>query len=118
MMTKMWKTYLRLVAVVGMIVRVPVAFAQTTEIENPIGATSFEELVVSITAQLVPIAAVLATIAIVFAGFKYIVAAAKGNPAEIQKANKLLVWVLVGTAIVVGASVIANAVVQFAKELK
>lgn len=87
-------------------------------IPNPITATSFTVLIDSITAQLVPIATVLAVVAIIFTGFKFLTAALSGNPGQLTESKKMFYYVLVGTAITVGAAVLANAVVKFVTELE
>lgn len=48
-----------------------------------------------------PLASVLVVLAILYSGFKFVIA--QGNPTEIQKARDGLVWVLVGSAILLGA---------------
>ncbi len=89
-----------------------------TTIPNPISVCSFEELIASIITQLVPIAVTLSAAAIIFVGFRLVIASARGNDAEITKSKTLLWYALVGTAILVGASALASAVVNFVKTLQ
>ena len=63
------------------------------------------------------IAIPFAVLAIIIAGFRFIVGGMKGNAGEIQKAKTLFFWTIIGTAIVVGAYVIAQVAVNFAKTL-
>ena len=56
-----------------------------------------------------PIAAVVVVIYIIYAGFTYVTA--QGKPAEIEKAHQRLLWALVGAGILLGAVGI-SAVVQ------
>lgn len=93
------------------------AYAQGL-IPNPITATSFTALIDSITKELVPIATVLAVVAIIFTGFKFLTAALSGNASALTEARKMFYYVLVGTAITVGAAVLANAVIKFVTELE
>lgn len=87
------------------------------EILNPIGAKSFGELILRLTGAIVKIAMVFAPVAILIVGFKLIAAAASGDAKKLQDTKTMLWWVIIGTAVVVGASVLAGAVVQFVKEL-
>lgn len=48
-----------------------------------------------------PLASVLVVLAILYSGFKFVMA--QGNSTELQKAREGLVWVLVGSAILLGA---------------
>lgn len=95
---------------------VKIAEAGTTfRVENPINAGSFSEVVLAFARLLVQIGIPLATIFIVFAGFKFV--SARGDPKAIEEAKKMLFWTLVGAAVIIGAYAIATAVVNFAKEL-
>lgn len=53
-----------------------------------------------------PIAAVLVVLAILYSGFKFVMA--QGNSTELQKAREGLVWVLVGSVVLLGAYGIAE----------
>lgn len=93
-------------------------FAYALEITNPISpVSSFPQLIDRIASALRTIVMPLAIAAIIFVGFKFVNAAASGNQAELTKAKTMLWWVLIGTAIVIGASVLAQAVVNFASGL-
>lgn len=88
------------------------------EIQNPIAPTSsFPQLIINISKAMLVIAMPLATAAIVFVGFKLTIAAAQGNDKGLQDSKKMLWWVLIGTAIIIGASVLAQVVVNFASTL-
>jgi hypothetical protein len=92
--------------------------AYALEIQNPIAPTSsFLQLIINISKAVTMIATPLAIAAIVFVGFKLVVAAAQGNDKGLQDGKKMLWWVLIGTAIIIGASVLAQVVVNFAKTL-
>jgi hypothetical protein len=67
------------------------------EIENPLQANSFEELVEKIIDFLVKIGIIIAPIFIIFAGFLFLTAG--GDPAKINTAKNLILWTLVGIAI-------------------
>lgn len=88
------------------------------EIQNPIAPTSsFPQLIQSIAEAVRIIAMPLAIAAIIFVGFKLTVAAARGDEKGLGEAKKMLWWVLIGTAIIIGASILAQAIVNFASTL-
>lgn len=92
--------------------------AYALEIQNPIAPTSsFPQLITNIAEAVRIIAMPLAIAAIIFVGFKLTVAAARGDEKGLGEAKKMLWWVLLGTAIIIGASVLAQAVVNFASGL-
>ena len=113
----MWKTSLLYAGLLfGMLGRASYALAQA-KIDNPISSKTIPELIVSVTTKLTPFVITLAIFTIVIIGFQFIVAAAQGKPDEIKKARDHFMWALVGTAIVVGATVIVKAVQIFLEKL-
>lgn len=85
---------------------------QATRIPNPIAAASFPCLVQTVSRAAIQVAIPLAIITIIFAGLRFIFAGLQGNQTKIADARKMLLWAVVGTAIVVGSFAIANAAVQ------
>jgi len=85
------------------------------QILNPITATDFKGVVLTIARLLMTIGIPLAAIFIIFTGFKFV--AARGDPKQLQEAKSMLLWTLIGTAVIVGAYAIATAVVNFANNL-
>ena len=87
------------------------------QLENPFkGPASLAELLrVIVNDILVPIGAVLAVFAFIFVGFKYVTA--QGKPAEIQKAHKMLLTTTIGTAILLGAWLIATVICKTVGQL-
>lgn len=81
-----------------------------TKIENPLGDSisdipSFIEAILNIVLTVgVPIV----TLAIIYAGFLFV--KAQGNPEELGKAKKTLMYTLVGAALLLGSWVIAKAI--------
>jgi hypothetical protein len=71
---------------------------------NPLQATSITTLLNDAVDVLIPVGAVIAVLAFIFVGFKFIFA--QGKPEEITKAWKAFLWIAVGTAILIGAKVI------------
>jgi hypothetical protein len=48
-----------------------------------------------------PLASILVVLAILYSGFKFVIA--QGNPKEIEEARQGLIWVLIGSLILLGA---------------
>ena len=74
------------------------------QLENPIEAdnltTFLRDVLEAIVTLLIPIVVVF----IVIAGFRFVMA--QGNEEKLKKAKKNLLYVLIGTAIVIGANII------------
>ncbi len=79
-------------------------------VNNPFrGGSDLSSIIATILTSIIdPIATVVVVIAIIFAGFKYVTA--QGNPKAIQDANQALLYVLIGTAVLLGATGIADAI--------
>lgn len=67
------------------------------EIENPLQANSFEELIGKIIDFLVKVGIIIAPIFIIFAGFLFLTAG--GDPNKLNTAKNLILWTLIGIAI-------------------
>lgn len=80
---------------------------------NPLGGNdgvrSLPELVESLLRIVLTVGTPLVALAIIYTGFQFI--AAQGNPEALSKARKSLVVVIIGAAILLGAYVIAEAIV-------
>ena len=80
-------------------------------LDNPFGNNQltitelFETIISNI---IIPIGAVLAILAFIYAGFLYVTAA--GAEKTIEKAHKALLYAAVGTAVLLGAGVIAQVI--------
>jgi hypothetical protein len=72
--------------------------AITVELENPLKAETFGELIDNIINFIFNIALVIVPIMIVIAGFMMVLAA--GDPEQISRAKKLIIYTLIGFAIV------------------
>ncbi len=72
------------------------------QITNPLGVVSFEDLVQNITTWLVRIATPIGVIVIVYAGVKFLMA--KGDPNKINEAKQVLLYAIIGLAIVFAAA--------------
>lgn len=82
-----------------------------TDLENPFKGVgnSLQDLFVAIINRiLLPIGSVIAVIAFIYSGFLFVMA--QGKPAEIETAKKALLYTAIGTALLLGASVLANVI--------
>jgi len=81
-------------------------------IENPLGEISdIYTLIEKITNFLIGLAIVITPIIIVYAGFLYITAA--GNEEKVKTAQKVLIWALIGFALVLIAKGVPALIKQF-----
>ena len=83
-------------------------FAQTVVITNPISSAgdNFIAILASLLRNVVmPIAAVLVVLFIIYAGFTFLTA--QGNPKKIEDAKQRILWALIGAGILLGAEAIS-----------
>lgn len=81
-------------------------------INNPIDEKTFIDFIKRVAKDARDIVVPFAVMAIIFAGFKFVTASASGKAEETAKARKLLTWIIVGSAIIVGATVLIQAVIN------
>ena len=110
----LWKTFLRRGAGFAMLtaVRAASAASDIDGIPNPIAAKSFPCLIKTISLAAVQVAVPIAVITIIIVGLRFVFAGLSGNSSKVAEARKLLLNVVIGTAIIVGSFVIASAAVQ------
>ena len=118
----MWKNRLYLnifFAILAVVLILPfLALAQGTTIPNPLGKTQdFPTLIKNISRAIMVIVLPLSVIGFIWAGFQYVVASASGDPTKAKKAKSILIYVIIGTVLIVGASALAGAIVNFVKNL-
>ena len=115
--------------VLGMIVGPAMMFAQTNprgggggggpqnvkQIESPSSATSVAEVLNAFFGILIQVGAVVVTLAIVYAGFLFVVA--RGNPEELNKAKETLKWTIIGALVLLGAQVISKVIENTIKSI-
>lgn len=80
----------------------------TAELINPLQADSLEEFFEAILGFIVRIGTILVVVMIVIVGFMFV--SARGNPEKLKEARTALLWTLVGAIILIGASIIAEAI--------
>lgn len=77
-------------------------------IENPIGKTTVEGIIVAIVKWLAGLAGALAILALVWGGIMYIVSL--GDDSRVNKAKSIIMWAIVGIAVVILSYVMLNIV--------
>ncbi len=83
--------------------------SSNTHFLNPLGDTStFEGLVKNVAGIAARVGLTIAVIYIIYAGLMFVLA--RGKPAELEKAKKNLLYVVIGTGILLGAWVIADVI--------
>jgi len=80
---------------------IPVLVKGQVEIENPLEADTFAELVDSLVNIIFMLAMAIAPLMIIIAGFYFVTAA--GEPARITTAKQIIFWTLIGLLIVLCA---------------
>lgn len=79
-------------------------------LENPLGYSTVCTLLTAVTNLVVEVAAVIAVIMIIWVGLRFV--RAQGEPKALQDAKNAFLNTIIGTAILLGASVIAKIVVN------
>jgi hypothetical protein len=105
----MRKKTLSLILFIGLLCSAGLVLADSAEITNPIGASTFGELLGKIVTAVGEIIAGVGTIMFMISGIMFFSSA--GNPQAISKAKTTLIYAIVG--MVVGLS--ATAIVAFVK---
>jgi len=92
------KTNITLLSIL-IFVLIPMSITSALNIDNPLGKTStINDLLLNIVGFLIVLAIPISMILVVYAGFLYITSA--GNEEKVKKAQKALIWALVGFAVV------------------
>ncbi len=84
-------------------------------LQNPLGVCSISDLIALLLKAAIAIGIPIAVLFIVWAGFKFILA--RGSPGELTEARANLVATLIGIAIFIGASLIANVIISTLHQL-
>lgn len=85
----------------GLVLFVPVITQAIDVVTSPIGCQDIDCLISSIIDFIFKIAIIIAPIMLIIAGFFFVTS--MGEPAKIQKAKDVVLWTLIGLAIVVMA---------------
>lgn len=82
-----------------------------TELKSPLAGSvdSIDKFIAIVIERIIfPIGSVIIVIMIIYTGFKFVMA--QGNPSEIESARRMLLYVVIGAAILLGAEVIAKVI--------
>lgn len=113
----MWKTNLRGVIFSGIFGTV--RFAHAAVYENPLkNVKTLPQLLEAVANAVIQVGGALAAVAIIWVGFKFVLAAAQGDQAGLTQARKMLWYVIIGTLIIVGAGVIARVAVDVVQKIR
>lgn len=87
-----------------------------TSIVNPLGTTqTLQDLIFALVILATKLGAVVCVFFIIYAGFLFV--KAQGDPAELTKAKSVLLWSVVGAAVLLGASVMSAAICETVKSV-
>ncbi len=100
---------------------IPVAFVFAADnlikLQSPLqSGLSVASVLTAFFDVLVQIGAVAVTLAIVYAGFLFVVA--QGNPEKLNQAKKTLFYTIIGALVLLGAQIIAKVIESTIKELQ
>lgn len=99
----------------GALVSVPMIAAAEATFSNPVKATSIAGLLTDVLKFFVRVATVACVIGIVWSGFLFV--KAQGNEEELKRAKQAFFYALVGTLLMLGAEVIAQAIGKTIEEI-
>lgn len=79
-------------------------------LDNPLGDvnTLYDFVVLVLNDVVLPIGSVVVVLFIIYTGFLFVTA--RGNPEKIESAKRTLLWVVIGTAILLGSVVISEVI--------
>jgi hypothetical protein len=80
----------------------------TISITNPLGNTTITQFVKDLLDIVITIGVPIAVVMIIIAGLRFVTAG--GNDTKISDARKMLLWTVIGTAVLLGAWLIATAI--------
>jgi hypothetical protein len=83
---------------------------------NPLQFDSLTEFIKAVVEIIAFIGIPIAVVFIMYAGLLFVTA--RGDEAQLTKAKKALMWALIGTAVLLGAWVISNAIAGTVNQLK
>ena len=86
--------------------------------DNPTDNRTLLDLIKRVAKDVRDVAVPFAVVAIVVIGFKLVTAAASGKAEETTKARKILLWVIIGSAIIVGATVLVDVAINTMQSIR
>jgi hypothetical protein len=84
-------------------------------LQNPLCAGSLVDLLQEVLAYVTYIGSIFLVLVLVYVGFQFVMA--RGNPEAIGKAQRALLWTVIGGLILLGANAIAIVIVSTAASL-
>ena len=87
---------------------IPVPPCKSGELCNPIKANSISEFLTDALNAFTTIAFPIVVLMIIYSGFLFV--AAQGNEEKLKTAKRTIMWTIVGALIVLGATVLVNAI--------
>ena len=125
-MTKVnYKKISAFVTALGLLVFPPlfIVFADNPQssavtINNPLGSNTMQvkDVLTSIMGIVAMVGGIVVVFFIIYSGFKFVMA--RGNPGELEKAKEMFFATVIGGAILLGAGIIANVVVNTVNTIK
>ncbi len=85
---------------------------QTFTLQNPLKVDSVGGLVKSAVEIFSYVVILIAVLMFIYVGFMYIMYAAQGNAAKIAEQHKRLMWLAIGVAVVIGARVMVEVIIN------
>ncbi|MSR71289.1 MAG: hypothetical protein EXS50_01270 [Candidatus Taylorbacteria bacterium] len=95
---------------------ISIVYADTVTIKNPIKADDISQLVDFIFSLVLQIGVPIAVIMLIYSGFMFIMA--RGNPEQLKIARTSFMWTVIGTAVLLGASVISEVIMSTIGQIK
>lgn len=90
----------------------PPSTSQFFSLQNPLKVNSVGEIIQAFIVIATYLLIILAVLALIWTGFQYVVSSAKGEVDKIKELHERLLWIVVGVAIVIGARVIVQVVIN------
>lgn len=102
--------YWRIIAISFLTLAPLACFAVISQYENPLGCgiTSLPQFIKGVLTIIVKVGIPVATLFIIWSGFLFLTA--QGNEAKLTKAKHSFVWACIGTAVLLGAWLLATAI--------
>ncbi|MDQ5928052.1 MAG: hypothetical protein QG633_490 [Patescibacteria group bacterium] len=89
----------------------------TPQIENPLGATrDLSALILKVVDGIAQIGYYVVVLFVIYSGFKFV--KARGNDKELADAKQTFLYTVIGAAILLGATLLANVISGTVEELK
>ena len=88
----------------------------SVELDNPLKVDTIEELLYEILQIFIVIATPIVIFFIIYAGFMYVTA--RGNPANLEKAHRALIYALIGGVLIIDAVAIGEIIKNLVESFK